>query len=207
VIEVLILVPLAYALGMFPTAGLVTRRAGKDVTREGSGNPGASNVARLMGWKAGLLVLLLDMGKGALAAGVGLALDGHRGAFLLGVAAVLGHVFPITRRFKGGRGVATAAGVLVVVFPLVLAILAVVWLVIARGFKKASIASVVCAVLFPVIVALRGNSVLDIAVTSALAAIIVVRHVANLRRLVRGEELGLERTGEPDSSDDATETA
>jgi acyl phosphate:glycerol-3-phosphate acyltransferase len=207
VIEVLILVPLAYALGMFPTAGLVTRRAGKDVTREGSGNPGASNVARLMGWKAGLLVLLLDMGKGALAAGVGLALDGHRGAFLLGVAAVLGHVFPITRRFKGGRGVATAAGVLVVVFPLVLAILAVVWLVIARGFKKASIASVVCAVLFPVIVALRGNSVLDIAVTSALAAIIVVRHVANLRRLVRGEELGLERTAEPDASDDATETA
>lgn len=206
-IEVLVLVPVAYALGMFPTAALMTRRAGKDVTREGSGNPGASNVARLMGWKAGLLVLLLDMGKGALAAGVGLALDGHRGAFVLGVAAVLGHVFPITRRFKGGRGVATAAGVLVVVFPLVLAILAVVWLVIARGFKKASIASVVCAVLFPVIVALRGNSVLDIAVTSALAAIIVVRHFANLGRLVRGEELGLERTGEPDGSDDATETA
>ena len=206
-IEVLVLIPLAYALGMFPTAALVTRRAGKDVTQEGSGNPGASNVARLMGWKAGLLVLLLDMGKGALAAGVGLALDGHRGAFLLGVAAVLGHVFPITRRFKGGRGVATAAGVLVVVFPLVSAILAVVWLVIARGFKKASIASVVCAVLFPVIVALRGNSVLDIAVTSALAAIIVVRHFANLRRLVRGEELGLERTADPDASDDATETA
>ena len=206
-IEVLALVPLAYALGMFPTAALVTRRAGKDVTREGSGNPGASNVARLMGWKAGLLVLLLDMGKGALAAGVGLALDGHRGAFLLGVAAVLGHVFPITRRFKGGRGVATAAGVLVVVFPLVIAILGVVWVVIARGFKKASIASVVCAVLFPVIVAIRGNSVLDIAVTSALAAIIVVRHFANLRRLVRGEELGLERTAEPDASDDATETA
>ena len=206
-IEVLVLVPLAYALGMFPTAALMTRRAGKDVTREGSGNPGASNVARLMGWKAGLLVLLLDMGKGALAAGVGLALDGHRGAFILGVAAVLGHVFPVTRRFKGGRGVATAAGVLVVVFPLVIAILAVVWLVIARGFKKASIASVVCAVLFPVIVAIRGNSVLDIAVTSALAAIIVVRHLANLRRLVRGEELGLERTGEPDASDDAAETA
>jgi glycerol-3-phosphate acyltransferase PlsY len=207
VIEVLALVPLAYALGMFPTAALVTRRAGKDVTREGSGNPGASNVARLIGWKAGLLVLLLDMGKGALAAGVGLALDGHRGAFVLGVAAVLGHVFPVTRRFKGGRGVATAAGVLVVVFPLVIAILAVVWLVIARGFKKASIASVVCAVLFPVIVAIRGNSVLDIAVTSALAAIIVVRHFANLRRLVRGEELGLERRAEPDASDDATETA
>jgi glycerol-3-phosphate acyltransferase PlsY len=207
VIEILALVPLAYLLGMFPTAALVTRRAGKDVTREGSGNPGASNVARLMGWKAGLVVLLLDMGKGALAAGVGLALDGHRGAYILGVAAVLGHVFPITRRFKGGRGVATAAGVLVVVFPLVLAILAVVWLVIARGFHKASIASVVCAVLFPIIVAIRGNSVLDITVTAALAAIVVVRHFANLRRLVRGEELGLERTAETDTSGDAAENA
>lgn len=206
-IEILALVPLAYLLGMFPTAALVTRRAGKDVTREGSGNPGASNVARLMGWKAGLVVLLLDMGKGALAAGVGLALDGHRGAYILGVAAVLGHVFPITRRFKGGRGVATAAGVLVVVFPLVLAILAVVWLVIARGFHKASIASVVCAVLFPIIVAIRGNSVLDITVTAALAAIVVVRHFANLRRLVRGEELGLERTAETDTSGDAAESA
>ena len=206
-IEILALVPLAYLLGMFPTAALVTRRAGKDVTREASGNPGASNVARLMGWKAGLVVLLLDMGKGALAAGVGLAHDGHRGAYILGVAAVLGHVFPITRRFKGGRGVATAAGVLVVVFPLVFAILAVVWLVIARGLHKASIASVVCAVLFPIIVALRGNSVLDITVTAALAAIVVVRHFANLRRLVRGEELGLERTAETDTSGDAAESA
>jgi glycerol-3-phosphate acyltransferase PlsY len=207
VIEVLALVPLAYALGMFPTAALVTRRAGKDVTREGSGNPGASNVARLIGWKAGLLVLLLDMGKGALAAGVGLAIDGHRGAYILGVAAVLGHVFPITRRFMGGRGVATAAGVLVVVFPLVLGILAIVWLVIARGFHKASIASVVCAVLFPIIVTLRGNSVLDIVVTSVLAAIVVVRHLANLRRLVRGEELGLGHSAETDTTGDAAESA
>jgi glycerol-3-phosphate acyltransferase PlsY len=207
VIEVLVLIPLAYLLGMFPTAALMARRAGRDVTQEGSGNPGASNVARMMGWKAGLVVLLLDMGKGALAAGVGLAIDGHRGAYILGVAAVLGHVFPITRRFKGGRGVATAAGVLVVVFPLVLGILAIVWLVIARGFHKASIASVLCAVLFPIIVALRGNSVLDIVVTSVLAAIVVVRHLANLRRLVRGEELGLGHSAETDTTGDAAESA
>jgi glycerol-3-phosphate acyltransferase PlsY len=192
---------------MFPTASLMSRRAGRDVTQEGSGNPGASNVARMMGWKAGLVVLLLDMGKGGLAAGVGLAIDGHRGAYILGVAAVLGHVFPIMRRFKGGRGVATAAGVLVVVFPLVLGILAIVWLVIARGFHKASIASVVCAVLFPIIVTLRGNSVLDIVVTSVLAAIVVVRHLANLRRLVRGEELGLGHSAETDTTGDAAESA
>jgi glycerol-3-phosphate acyltransferase PlsY len=205
VTAVLVLVPLAYLLGTFPSAALVARRAGKDVTREGSGNPGASNVTRMLGWKAGAVVLLLDMGKGALAAGVGLALDGHRGAYILGVAAVLGHVFPITRRFKGGKGVATAGGVLVVLFPLPIAVLAVVWFVIARGLKKASVASVVCAVLFPTIVAVRGGSRLDIAVTSGLAAIVVVRHFANLRRLVRGEEhsLGTSLEGAPGTPADS----
>lgn len=200
-IAVLALIPLAYLLGTFPSAAIVARRAGKDVTREGSGNPGASNITRLLGWKAGAVVLLLDVGKGALAAGVGVALDGHRGAYILGVAAVLGHVFPVTRRFKGGRGVATAGGVLVVLFPLPVFILAIVWFAIARGLKKASVASVVCALLFPTIVAVRGGSTLDIAVTSGLAAIIVLRHLANLRRLVRGEEHSLEQT--PGSPTDA----
>ncbi|HEY8217742.1 MAG TPA: glycerol-3-phosphate 1-O-acyltransferase PlsY [Acidimicrobiia bacterium] len=205
-IAVLALVLLAYLLGTFPSAALVARRSGKDVTQEGSGNPGASNITRMLGWKAGAVVLLLDMGKGALAAGVGLALDGHRGAYILGVAAVLGHVFPITRRFKGGRGVATAGGVLAVVFPLPMVVLAVVWFAIARGLKKASIASVVCALLFPTIVAVRGGSALDIAVTSGLAAIVILRHLANLRRLVRGEEHSIDHpTGTstdsgPDSS-------
>ena len=186
-----LLVPVAYLLGTFPSAALVARHAGRDVTQEGSGNPGASNIVRLMGWKAGAVVLLLDMGKGAIAAAVGLALDGHRGAYVLGVAAVLGHVFPVTRHFKGGRGVATAAGVAVVVFPLVLGALALVWVAIARGLHKASIASVVCAALFPVVVWLRGGGKLDLFVTCGLAVVVIVRHFSNLRRLVRGEELGL----------------
>jgi glycerol-3-phosphate acyltransferase PlsY len=187
----LLLVPVAYFLGTFPSAALVARRGGVDVNQEGSGNPGASNVMRLMGWKAGVLVFAMDMGKGSIAAAVGLALDDHRGAYVLGVAAVLGHVFPITRHFKGGRGVATAAGVLAVVFPLVLAILAVVWIAIARGLHKASIASVVCAILFPLIVLARGGGKLDLFVTTGLAVVVIVRHFSNLRRLVRGEELGL----------------
>ena len=135
----LCLLPVAYLVGTFPSASLVARSRGIDILTAGSGNPGASNITRLLGWKLGLVVLLADIGKGALAAGVGLALDGHRGAYLLGVAAVLGHVFPITRRFKGGRGVATAAGALVVVFPLVILGLGVVWIIIARGLHKASI--------------------------------------------------------------------
>lgn len=185
------LLPVAYLVGTFPSAGLVARTRGHDVQREGSGNPGASNVFRLLGWKAGLVVLLLDIGKGAGAAGVGAAIDGHRGAFILGVAAVVGHVFPVTRRFKGGRGVATAAGVMAVIFPLEIAVLGVVWFGIARGLRKASVASIVCSIAFPVIVAARDGSALDLAVTSGLAALIVARHLANVGRLVRGEEHGL----------------
>jgi len=196
--EVLLLIPVAYLLGTLPSARLVARRRGIDVHTEGSGNPGASNIFRLMGWKWGVLVLALDIGKGALAAGIGAvvdtAFDGHRGAYVLGLAAVLGHVFPVTRHFKGGRGVATAAGVLAVPFPLVMSITAVVWVVIARGLHKASVASVACAVLFTVIVVARGASWLDMSVVSVIAGIIIVRHLKSLLRVVRGQELGLHTT-------------
>src|SRR3954449_13578298 len=100
----IVLIPFAWALGTFPTAVLVARAHGHDVTREGSGNPGASNVARLVGWRAGALVLVIDFAKGAIAAGIGMATYGRVGAFAMGAAAVLGHTFPLYR--KGGKGVA-----------------------------------------------------------------------------------------------------
>ena len=132
-----------------------------------------------------------------LAAGVGAivdpAFDGHRGAYVLGLAAVIGHVFPITRNMKGGRGVATAAGALVVPFPLVAGIVAAVWAALARGLHKASVASVVCALLFVTIVGVRGASWLDMSVVGVIAGIIVVRHLKSLLRVVRGQELGLGR--------------
>ncbi|MEX0665824.1 MAG: glycerol-3-phosphate acyltransferase [Acidimicrobiia bacterium] len=211
--EVLLLIPFAYLLGTLPSARLVTRRRGIDVHNEGSGNPGASNVFRLMGWKWGLLVLALDIGKGALAAGVGAvvdtAFDGHRGAYVLGLAAVLGHVFPITRHLKGGRGVATGAGALAVPFPLVMLVTGVVWVLIARGLHKASVASVACAVMFTVIVVARGASWLDMSVVSVIAGIIIVRHLKSLWRVVRGRELGLSthdgHPAQPDSTSGAVD--
>jgi glycerol-3-phosphate acyltransferase PlsY len=198
VVVALALIPVAYLLGTFPSAVLVARAGGHDVLREGSGNPGASNVARIMGWKAGLLVMLADFAKGALAAGAGLALDGHAGAYLLGIAAVLGHMLPVTRRFKGGKGVATGGGVLVVVFPLIVGALLAVWILVARVLKRASIASLLIAVAFPVAVWLTGGSTLDIAMTSTLAVVVILRHASNLRRLVRGEEHTLGGAVAPD---------
>ena len=188
---VLLLAPLAYLLGTFPAAGLVARATGHDVLAEGSGNPGASNVYRLAGWRAGLLVLLADVGKGAIASAVGLIIDGHRGAYILGLAAVLGHVFPVTRRFRGGRGVATAGGVLVVLFPLQSLALGIVWFLVARVLRKASVASIVIVTAFPILVGLTGGSWFDVAVTGVLAIVVLTRHLPNLRRLLRGQELGL----------------
>ena len=121
---------------------------------------------RLAGWKAGLVVLIGDIGKGSIAAGVGLAVDGHRGAYLLGFAAVLGHLFPVTQRFRGGRGVATAGGVLIVIYPLIALGLAIVWFLIARVLRKASVASIVGTVAFPIAVAATGNPWQDVVITS-----------------------------------------
>ncbi len=191
----------AYLLGTFPTAVLVARAGGHDVTVEGSGNPGASNVARIMGWKAGLLVMAGDMAKGAIASGVGLAVAGRGVGYILGVLAVLGHTYPVTRRFKGGKGVATAGGMLAVLNPLVSAVLAVVWFLAARVLKLASVGSLIVALLFPVGVLLTGRAGWEIGVTSAIAALVVIRHLPNLRRLLRGQELktddGRSETGGP----------
>jgi glycerol-3-phosphate acyltransferase PlsY len=203
-IEVALLVPVAYLLGTFPSATLVARRRGVDVTAEGSGNPGASNIFRLLGWKAGVLVFGLDALKGALAAGCGLLVDGHRGAYVLGIAAILGHMLPITRRFKGGRGVATGAGVLLVIFPALTVAMGALWFLLVRVTHKASVASVTVAVAFPISVALAGHPWGDVTIISVLAFAVIVRHLSNLRRLVRGEEPRLEpgREDPPDVDDE-----
>jgi glycerol-3-phosphate acyltransferase PlsY len=197
-IAAILLLP-AYFLGSFPSALLVARVGGHDVLTEGSGNPGASNVARLMGWKAGLVVLAADFGKGAIASGVGLAVAGRGGAFALGVAAVIGHMFPVTRKFKGGKGVATAGGMLNVLYPWIVLILAVVWLLVARVLKLASVGSLLCAVLFPILVAIGGYGPEEVTAIAVLAVVVIARHAANVRRLFRGQEL---RTSDGDAAPD-----
>ena len=183
-------VPLAWLLGTFPSAQLVARAHGRDVLKEGSGNPGASNVARLLGWRAGAIVLLCDFAKGLIAAGAGMAIGGRPGAFALGVAAIVGHTFPIYR--KGGKGIATGGGALIVLYPLIVIGLAVVWVVVARVLHKASLASLLCTILFPVaVVALRvplDYATWEIAIIVALAVLVISRHLGNIQRLLRRQE-------------------
>ena len=190
-LPVVLLVPVAWLLGTFPSAQLAARFAGgRDVTREGSGNPGASNVGRLFGWKWGAAVLFADFMKGAIAAGVGLWVDGRRGAFVLGLAAVIGHTIPLYR--KGGKGVATAGGALTVLYPWIALVLAIVWFLVARVLHKASLASLLIAVAFPVAVAVTGHALWEDIVVAALALLIIVRHASNIRRLLRHEENDLD---------------
>lgn len=182
----------AYLLGSFPTAGFVGRRRGRDPSAEGSRNPGASNVYRLMGRKAGALVLVGDTAKGVAAAAVGYAAADRAGLFACGAAAVVGHCFPVGRWRRGGKGMATAAGVGVVAFPPVAAIASAAWAVIAASTHKASLASIVATVAVPVSAAALGHPGAEVAASAAIGAVVIARHRANVERLLKGEERSLQ---------------
>jgi glycerol-3-phosphate acyltransferase PlsY len=157
------------------------------VLHEGSGNPGASNVYRTAGRRAGSIVFAGDLLKGVVASLIGAALVRH-GAALGGPAAVVGHCFPVTRRFKGGKGVATAAGFGFVVAPLVALAMAPLWGLVILVGRRASVASLAVAVAFPTAIAVtRGRTEVTVAVV-AVAVLILIRHTGNIARLVRGQE-------------------
>jgi glycerol-3-phosphate acyltransferase PlsY len=178
----------AYAVGTFPTAQLVGRRFGRDPTREGSGNPGATNVYRTAGRRAGLLVAVGDAAKGALPAAVGYLVDGRPLATVGWAAAVAGHVLPVTRRRQGGKGVATAAGGAAVLHPFVTIALVAVFAMVVRVSRRASAGSVAIAVLLPVGVALVGRPAWEVIAAAALGALVLVRHRGNVQRLLAGTE-------------------
>jgi acyl phosphate:glycerol-3-phosphate acyltransferase len=182
------LVAAAYLLGTFPSASIVARASGVDITAVGSGNPGASNVTRALGWRKGLVVFVLDALKGAIATLVGLWIGGRAGGYVLGAAAILGHIFPVTRRFRGGKGVATGAGALVVLHPVVAAVLAALWLGLSRLTGKAAVASIAAVVATPVALGLSGVPAWEFVATLGVCALVAVRHAGNIRRLLRREE-------------------
>ena len=184
----LLLVP-AYFLGTFPSAGIVARSKGIDIHQVGSGNPGASNVARTLGTKWGVFVFFLDGVKGAIPAAAGLLLDHRPVAYAMVAAAVVGHLYPVTRRFRGGKGVATVGGATLVLQPLLFVILTAVWVVARKATGKASLASLVLTIGLPLGIGLLGGPPWEIATAAALGALVLLRHLDNIRRLLRGREL------------------
>jgi glycerol-3-phosphate acyltransferase PlsY len=183
-----LVVVIAYVLGTLPSAQVVAGRSGVDPTSAGSGNPGATNVYRTAGRRAGLVVFAFDVGKGVVAVLLGMAIAGRPLALACWVAATVGHVLPVTRRLRGGKGVATGGGGSIVLFPVLAVGVIALFALVARVTGKASMGSIAIALALPVAVAAAGNTTREVLVAAAISALVLVRHVANIRRLLTGEE-------------------
>ena len=186
IVIAVVVVTVAYFLGTFPSAELVAKRFGRDITKVGSGNPGASNVIRELGWKAGMTVFLADMAKAAIAVGIAWAASGEqRGplAYAALCGAVAGHVAPVMRKFHGGKGVASAGGALFVLFPEVSLVMFVSWFIISKLTRKASVASLTITIATPIGMLIDDAEPWELYVVLGLVVFVIVKHIPNIRRL------------------------
>lgn len=185
------LVGVAYLLGSLSFAVLLVRLStGKDIRAEGSGNAGATNVLRAHGKKLGLAVAALDIAKGALAVFLVRQVTADpRYAAAAAFAAILGHVFPIFYGFRGGKGVATAVGAFGVLAPLPTLVCVGVFVAVVAVSRYVSLGSVVAMVLLPPVAGLLFHAPKAVVLAgAATAALILLKHRENLRRLALGEE-------------------
>lgn len=178
---------IGYLLGSIPFGLILTRLAGLgDVRKIGSGNIGATNVLRTGNKKLAAAVLLLDAFKGTAAVLIAGRL-GFEPSLVAGLAAFLGHLFPVWLKFKGGKGVATYIGVLLGLAPLFVVVFAAVWLGMAKLFRYSSLAALTAAVAVPAALWIFGNR--DLAMLfSVMSLITILKHKANIERLISGSE-------------------
>jgi glycerol-3-phosphate acyltransferase PlsY len=186
----------SYLLGSIPFGLLIVKaRGGLDIRSTGSGNIGAANVARNAGMLLGLLTLLLDAGKGYLGVWIAARYTGGnmRWVMAAAVAAVIGHMFPIWLRFRGGKGVATALGVFLLICPMAVAAAAGFWLLVVLFWRYSSLGSMVAAAALPALVYLfyaprhaPPNYVL--LSTILISVLVLAKHYPNMARLVAGKE-------------------
>ncbi len=190
----------AYLLGSIPTGFLVAKAKGVDIRTVGSGNIGATNVFRQLGKPAGIFVLLADALKGWLAACLLTKIVFARFistadpqtlewfGICAGVAVILGHNYTCWLHFKGGKGIATSAGVLIALVPLSLLVILGIWVVMFALTRYVSLASVSASFALPFAAWLTGESLTMIIITAMLAALAIYKHKANIQRLLNGTE-------------------
>jgi glycerol-3-phosphate acyltransferase PlsY len=180
----------SYLIGSIPHSYLAGRMRGIDLRQHGSGNLGATNAFRVLGARWAAPVMLLDVAKGFVPTYFfpRIAGDGVSWALVFGVAAILGHVFPVYMRFRGGKGMATGAGVFLALAPAAVAIGLLVWSLVVAATRIVSIGSIAAALALPALVWWIYGSGLVFAVAIALAGFVLVTHRANIHRLLRGEE-------------------
>ena len=201
-LSLLVIIILSYLAGSIPTAIIAGKLIMKDDIRNyGSGNAGASNVYRIMGWKPALFVVLVDIGKGTLATlviskiGAGaIPLEETTVRIMAGAAAIVGHVWTVFAGFRGGKGVGTAFGVLVALAPVASLVSFAVWLILVVTIRIVSVGSLAAGLVFPLTLLLQRtfwdselpSSLLIMGVV--LGLLVFFTHRSNIGRLVRGEE-------------------
>ncbi len=193
---------LSYLVGAIPTSYLTARAKGVDLRRHGSGNLGATNLYRALGWRYAAPAGLFDIAKGAVAVLVlaPLATGSTVFGLVCGIAAVLGHMFSPFIGFKGGKGVATGAGVILGIAPLAFGVALVIWVTLVAATGFVSLGSIAAAASYPVAVyALHPARRETIWIDIGLAALIIWMHRANIGRLIRGTEnrFGRRRSRDP----------
>jgi glycerol-3-phosphate acyltransferase PlsY len=192
----------AYLLGSIPSGYLAGRAKGIDIRTVGSGNIGATNAFRILGKTAGSLVLAADALKGWIAVEVvprlvmRLFFGGADGRgdeleflrILAGVVAILGHNYTFWLRFKGGKGIATSAGVLIALVPVALLVILITWIVVALATKYVSVASIAASAVLPFATWFAHYGLTLTVITALMAALAIFKHKANIMRLMNGTE-------------------
>ncbi len=200
VLGYILVVFVAYLLGSIPTGFLVAKARGVDIRSVGSGNIGATNVFRILGKPAGILVMFVDVLKGCVAVALAMrvigpwfsGIHGNQAnewyGVCAGVAAILGHNFTCWLSFKGGKGIATSAGVLIALVPWSLLIILAVWIVTLALTRWVSLASILASATLPFAAWMTGESFTMILITGGLAVLAIYKHRANMKRLLNGTE-------------------
>jgi glycerol-3-phosphate acyltransferase PlsY len=190
--QVIISILLSYLIGSIPSGFLLTKYVMKtDVRKYGSGNIGATNVARVMGLKSGILVAVLDILKGFLGVLIGQLIIGDAASIyilLVAMAAIAGHDWSIFMGFSGGKGVATTFGVILKLYPLAFLAYALIWLVLVMTTRYVSLGSIIGSISLPFVIYFTGFSRPHVIFGVLLSLFVMYTHRANIKRLLNGEE-------------------
>ncbi|HDA3471615.1 TPA: glycerol-3-phosphate 1-O-acyltransferase PlsY [Staphylococcus aureus] len=194
---IIVMLLLSYLIGAFPSGFVIGKLFfKKDIRQFGSGNTGATNSFRVLGRPAGFLVTFLDIFKGFITVFFPLWLPVHAdgpistfftNGLIVGLFAILGHVYPVYLKFQGGKAVATSGGVVLGVNPILLLILAIIFFIVLKIFKYVSLASIVAAICC-VIGSLIIQDYILLVVSFLVSIILIIRHRSNIARIFRGEE-------------------
>lgn len=186
----LILIIASYFIGAIPTGVILAKAfAGRDIRQEGSGNIGATNVTRVLGKKVGALTLVGDLLKGFIPVWAGYHLmSSLEVVCLMGLAAFLGHLFPIYLGFKGGKGVATALGVFLYLSPIVILIEVIIFAFVVGIWKYVSLGSIIAAAAMPLLLLMIAFPKPVVLLSILFAILIIIKHSSNIQRLLNGTE-------------------